>query len=144
MPQHTAPPILFYDGVCGYCNWIVRLIARADTHEEIKFAPLQSSLAEALLERHPELRQVDTAIMLEKSADGAEKLSTKWQLTRAVLPHTSGLWRLGCAILAAIPLPLGNLIYDVIAKYRYRIFGRYETCKIPDATIRRRLADFPE
>lgn len=134
-------PVLFYDGVCGYCNWIVRFIAKIDRDERIQFAPLQSELAKQVLAKQPDLAGLDTAILY---VPDDERLWTRWGLTRGLLPSLRGFWRIGCALLAALPMPVGNWIYDLIAKYRYRIFGKFETCKLPDAKLRKRLADFPE
>jgi predicted DCC family thiol-disulfide oxidoreductase YuxK len=145
-------PILFYDGVCGYCNWIVRFLARIDKRERLRFAPLQSRLGCAVIARHPKLQGVETAVLVENLPgglpggllDGRERVYSKWQLTRGLWPQLTGLWKVACMLLAAIPLPVGNLIYDLIAKYRYRIFGKHETCKLPEPWLRRRLADFPD
>lgn len=143
MMTERSDAILLYDGLCGYCNWFVRLIARIDTHERIRFAPLQSELGKSVIERHPNIAGEDSAILLERSASGGECVWTRWRLTRALPKHLTGFWKIVCRVLGWIPLPVGNPIYDVIARNRYRIFGKYEQCRLPDAALRRRLADFP-
>ena len=144
MSNRSDHPILLYDGICGYCNWIVRFIARIDRLERVRFAPLQSGLAKSILDRHQTVRCMDTAVLVEHAGSPYERIYTKWAMTRGLWPHLRGFWKIACRLLALVPLPLGDLLYDLIARYRYRIFGKYETCKLPEAWICRRLADFPE
>ena len=143
MSKADGSPVLLYDGVCAYCNWIVRFIARIDKRAYIRFAPLQSDLGKAVLARHPEVAKQDTALLIERFPNGVERVSPKWQMTRRLFPYLTGFWKLGCMLLALLPLPLGNVLYDFVARIRYRLFGKYEVCKIPEEWLRRRLADFP-
>jgi predicted DCC family thiol-disulfide oxidoreductase YuxK len=142
--NETASPVLLYDGLCGYCNAVVRIIAGIDTKARIRFAPLQSALGESVLSRHPEIAEVESAVLVEHLGAENERIALRWNLSRRIAKYLTGFWKLVFVLLGAVPLPIGNRIYDLIAQNRYRIFGKYDTCRMPSEKLRRRLADFPK
>lgn len=122
--------IILYDGVCGLCNGLVRFVLPRDPAGGFRFAALQSVAARDMLGRHGKApADLDTVYVVV--ADGTrERLLEK---SRAVL-HI--LWRLGwpwslSALAAPLPTGLLDAAYDLVARNRYRLFGKSETCLLP-------------
>jgi len=165
----TSLPILLYDGVCGLCNRSVQFILRHDRSAIFRFASLQSSFAAGILSRHgADPADLDTVYVLAPA--GEEKLDRKaLQGTAArdtkssyspelqdrppevllarsdavifVLRQLGGVWQALAVLLWLIPRPLRDWGYGVVAHYRYRIFGRYDSCPVPSAETRARFLD---
>ena len=127
-------PIVLYDGVCGLCDRSVQLILRNDRRGRFRFAALQSETGRALLEKFglsPEA--LDSVVLVE---DGRA-----WRKSRAALRiarRMDGPWPLVWP-LRIVPRPVADSLYDILAKNRYRIFGKLETCMIPPPEVRARF-----
>ncbi|QCD67117.1 DUF393 domain-containing protein [Halomicrobium sp. ZPS1] len=129
-------PVLLFDGVCNLCNAAVRFVVRFDAAGTFQFAPLQSEIGQALLERHDlSTETFDSVVLIE---DG--EVATKSTAALRVARRLDGPWPL---LYPAIALPAGVLdrAYDVVAAYRYRVFGRSEECQVPDPEIRDRFVE---
>lgn len=146
-PSH---PILFFDGVCGLCNRFVDLMLRADSRGRYRYAPLQGETAQRLLGPQdqagdpetgdrplgsPQARAVDpqSFVFLEKNK--------RYERSNAVLLALSGLggtWRL-ISLLYVFPRPLRDFVYRIVARNRYRWFGRREECRLPTPEERDRF-----
>ena len=131
--------VLLYDGVCGFCNKGVRTIIRHDRQGEMRFAALQSDYGKAVLARYPELRNVDSLVLVER-IDGEEKVSTHSTAALRIAAYLGGAWKL-FLIGYAVPRPLRDVFYNLFARYRYRLFGKYESCPLPSQDIRSRFLD---
>jgi predicted DCC family thiol-disulfide oxidoreductase YuxK len=129
---------LLYDGVCGLCNHAVQTVIRHDRRNVMRFAALQSSFGSAALERHPALRDVDSVILLETFADGSERVFIRSTAALRVAEYLGGVWSFAL-IARVIPTPVRDFFYDLIARYRYRFFGKYESCLVPSPEIRARF-----
>lgn len=118
--------IVFFDGVCGLCNTTVDFIVRHDRYQRLACAPLQGSTAQRYLT--PAIREELNTLVL-RLPDGQQ-----YQRSAAVvriLWRLGGVWKLAAAALWLVPLPLRNLGYRLVAKWRYRLFGHRETCRLP-------------
>jgi len=133
----SAAPLLIYDGVCVLCNAAVRFVLKRDRTETVRFAPLQGESAQALLAAHAELAAADSMIWI--GADGGVALRSHAAL--AVGLHLGGVWGALAVAARVVPRPLRDRAYDLVARVRYRTFGRYESCPIPPAEHRRRFLD---
>ncbi len=133
-------PVLLYDGVCALCNTTVRLILRHDRRGLVQFAALQSPYGQAVAARHPVIQQIDSVVWLEPGVAGQERLWMRSDAALRVAAYLGGVWRLWL-VAAIIPRPLRDWVYDQVARYRYRLFGRYATCPIPPAEVRARFLD---
>jgi predicted DCC family thiol-disulfide oxidoreductase YuxK len=132
-------PVLLYDGVCGFCNWAVQFVLARDANGPMQFSPLQSDFGEALKARHPELREVDSVIYLEPSADPEnERYWVRSAAALRVASYLGGIWRLAL-VAYAIPAPVRDYLYDLFARNRYRVFGRQESCMVPSRDVRSRF-----
>ena len=138
-------PILLYDGVCGLCNRLVQFVLRMDRKRVFRFASLQSALAAGILARHGvNPGNLDAAYVVLNR--GGEDQSDESLLARSdaaifILRQLGGIWRITAAVLHLIPRPLRDWIYGLIARSRYRIWGRYETCPLPTEETRSRFVD---
>ena len=137
----AKPPVLLYDGVCGFCNKTVHMILAHDKHGTLRFAALQSNYGTALVARHPILRNVDSLVFLETSPGTNEEcVFIRSSAVLRVAMYLGGRWKLLC-VLAIIPIPLRDLFYDLFAKYRYKLFGKHDSCLIPPPDVRARFLD---
>lgn len=128
-------PVLFYDGVCALCNGFVKFVLRYDRHGSLKFATLQGELGDAAREMAPQLAGIDSLILITPS--GAYVRSAG---ALEILRYLGGLWSLGLA-LYILPRALRDWAYDAIAARRYRTFGKYDACPIPEPSVRARFLD---
>ncbi|MBI2336110.1 MAG: DUF393 domain-containing protein [Deltaproteobacteria bacterium] len=129
-------PIVFFDGVCNLCNFWVQFIIKRDPHKKFYFASLQSKAGQAILEALglPD-SELNTMIFLEKDQCYL-KSSAGLHIAR-----TMGGWlRLGY-IFIFIPEGIRNIFYRLISKYRYRYFGKKETCMTPTSDLQDRFLD---
>ena len=119
--------ILFFDGVCGLCNQFVDMALKLDRHQRIKFAPIQGEIAQKIL-TNEQREKLDTVVFWHN-----QKLLVR---SRAVLAlgRTLGGWPRLCGMMGAIvPSPIADMVYKVVSRYRYRIWGKKEACRLPTA-----------
>lgn len=139
---NSSHPILLYDGVCGLCNRLVQFILRRDRNAIFRFASLQSPLAATILTRRGASHgAIDTVYVVINYNEPSESLLPRSDAVVFVLKELGGIYRLAAAIFQRIPRILRDWIYNVIARYRYQIFGRYESCPVPTAATRNRFLD---
>ena len=136
----AGAPVLLYDGVCGFCNKTVQMILARDRRGTMRFAALQSDYGRSVVERHTELRDVDSVVYVETSESVGERVYVRSDAALRVLKYLGGAWKL---LLAArvIPKPLRDFLYDLFARNRYRLFGKYESCLLPPHEVRSRFLD---
>lgn len=147
----TSHPIVLYDGVCGFCNCSVHFILRRDPDGIFRFAPLQSGLAARILARHgANPADLDTMYVVldydEACGNRREKGSGESLLSRSdaalfVLHQLGGVWRVVAGALQLLPRLVRDWGYRRFASNRYRVFGRYDTCPLPDEAARARFLD---
>lgn len=118
--------LIMFDGMCNFCNYWVNFIIDHDKQKYFKFASLQSNLAQNFLkEKNIDLMKIDTIVLLMN-----EKVYFKSSAALQIAKKLNGFWKV-VYILAIIPEPLRDLIYNFIARNRYKWFGRRESCRIP-------------
>jgi predicted DCC family thiol-disulfide oxidoreductase YuxK len=138
---HTGRhPVLLYDGECGLCNAIVRFLVREDSWNLLRYAPLQGKFGQKAL-RNTGLPTTDfDSLVYLPDADG-----TRYQLRTAgvlaVLDGLGGLWRVLSWLSRAVPGPLRDLGYKLVAHLRYRLFGSYQPQPWPDPQWAERFLD---
>jgi len=135
--------VMLYDGVCWFCNTLVQAVIKRDRRGTLRFAALQSNYGQAVIARHVELKGVDSVVWLRTSATGEERVVTRSDAALQLAGYLGGPWRL---LLAAyiMPRPIRDFIYDLFARYRYKLFGRYDTCLLPSPAARARFLDVAE
>lgn len=127
-------PILLFDGVCNLCNSTVLFTLKRDSKAKFKFAALQSEPGQALLKKfNLPLDHFDSFVLIT-----GDKYYLKSTAGLHVLKKLGGVWKL-FYILIIFPRPLRDFVYDIIAKWRYRIFGKRDVCMIPSPEIEQRF-----
>jgi predicted DCC family thiol-disulfide oxidoreductase YuxK len=140
MPQ----PILLYDGVCGLCNRFVQFILHRDRERVFRFASLQSTLAAGILARHNiNPGDLDTVyvVLSPDSQPPEERLLSRSDAVLFVFQRLQPFWRSLAFLLRLLPGFVRDLVYNAVARHRYRIFGKLESCALPDAPDRNRFLD---
>ncbi len=134
------PLVLLYDGLCGFCDRTVQFVLARDRAGTMRFAALQSAFAEDVIARHPEIRDVDSLILVRPDGSG-ETVLVKWRAVTALLHYLGGAWKGISILMRLIPPFIGDAAYTAFARIRYRIFGRYDACPIPSPGQRARFID---
>jgi predicted DCC family thiol-disulfide oxidoreductase YuxK len=132
-------PVILYDGVCGFCDRFVRFLLARDREAALRFAPLQGLYARSVLERHPALRGVDSVVLVEHGA-GGERVCARSTAALRAMALLGGGWRV-VLLVTAVPRPLRDLLYDLFARWRYRLFGRYDSCPVMPPEFRDRFLE---
>lgn len=129
--KHFDKRIIVYDGVCILCNQFVQWLIKRDKKGIFYYTTLQSELGQQLLAHY----QIDgdTVVLWDN-----EKIYTKSDVALNVLPHLSVVWWIFIP-LKVIPKGIRNGIYDWIARNRYRWFGKYDSCMLPDPNFKNRF-----
>ncbi|NHF64239.1 DCC1-like thiol-disulfide oxidoreductase family protein [Xanthomonas hortorum] len=131
-----APATIVFDGVCLLCNGWVKFLLRHDRRGRYRFAAMQGQTGRALLLQHG-LDPDDPLSFLLVDASGA------WTDSDAivrVLAGLGGIWRLA-TVLRVVPSGVRDIGYRLIARNRYRWFGRTEHCMLPSPEQRALFLD---
>ena len=139
-------PILLYDGVCGLCNGFVQFVLRRDAAGMFRFAALQSPLAARILARHGlDARDLDSLYVVVNPEQADEILLPRSDAVIFTLRQLGGatraFWRMTGFLLQLVPRAVRDWGYGVVARRRYRIFGRYDRCPLPTEDTRSRFLD---
>ena len=127
--------VILYDGVCVFCSRWVRFVASRDKGRRFRFTAIQSPYGTRLARAFGiDPQDPDTNAVIH---GGVAYFKSDAALT--VLSHLPFYrWT---RLLLYVPKPLRNAVYDLVAKNRYRIFGKYEACFVPDAAFRDRVME---
>jgi predicted DCC family thiol-disulfide oxidoreductase YuxK len=135
----SANPVLLYDGVCGLCNRLVQFVLKHDRRAHFCFASLQSAYAARILQHHNlDPDDLDTVYVVQE-ADA--RVSARSDAVIFVLRELGGFWAAIAAVLRILPKSLRDWGYGVVARNRYRIFGKYESCPLPETKYQGRFLD---
>ncbi|QDU60779.1 hypothetical protein Pan216_16310 [Planctomycetes bacterium Pan216] len=129
-------PVLMFDGVCHLCQGSVKFIVKRDPGERFRFVSLQSDLGRRLLVEHGlDPDQLSSVVLLWNGV-----CSTK---STAAL-RVAGLLRCPFPLLGVfwiLPRFVRDAVYSLIARNRYRWFGRDDACMVPTPELRSRFLD---
>lgn len=127
-PNH---PIVLFDGVCNLCNRSVRFILRNDPEKKFRYAPLQSSFGQRVLQNAGlPAEKLNTLLLLKNG-----KLYRKSTAALMIAAELRGLWPALYAF-TILPAFLRDPIYDLVARNRYNWFGKQTSCMVPDTTTK--------
>jgi predicted DCC family thiol-disulfide oxidoreductase YuxK len=127
--------VILFDGVCIFCSRWVRFVAARDTGARFRFTAIQSPYGTRLAQAlgidadDPDTNAVVHGGVAYFKSDGALTVLS-------CLPGWSWV-----RVLFAVPKFIRDAVYNLVARNRYRIFGRYEECMVPDAGLRRRVIE---
>lgn len=118
--------IILFDGVCNFCNYWVNFILKRDKKNLFKFASLQSESGQKLLEIYNLPKDnfdsfilITNDILYKKSAAAFYISKNLSGISKIILPFS------------ILPLGFTDFIYDLVAKNRYKVFGKREFCRVP-------------
>jgi len=135
-------PIILYDGVCGLCNRLVQFLLKHDKQERLRFASLQSDFAAKVLQRHGiDPKDLDTLHLIENYEQPGERVLQRSDAILRAGRELGGFWSATAAAAKVIPRALRDVIYRFVARNRYRVFGKYDTCMLPNPNQRSRFLD---
>ncbi|KRR17337.1 hypothetical protein CQ14_13275 [Bradyrhizobium lablabi] len=135
MTKWPDDDVILYDGVCVFCSRWVRFVATRDVERRFRFTAIQSAYGTRLAQTFGiDPHDPDTNAVVHGG--------TAWLKSDAALTVLSLLpgWR-WVRMLFAVPKPLRDAVYSLVARNRYRIFGKYEECFVPDAEMRARVIE---
>ena len=137
-----ADPIILYDGVCGLCNRLVQFLLKHDKRSRLRFASLQSDFAARVLLRHGiDPKDLDTLHVIENYEQPGERVLQRSDAILRAGRELGGFWSASATAANVIPRALRDLVYRVVARNRYRVFGKYDTCMLPEPNQRSRFLD---
>ena len=137
-----ANPIILYDGVCGLCNRLVQFLLKHDKDGRLRFASLQSDFAEKVLGRHGiDAKDLDTVHVVVNYDQPDERVLQRSDAILRAGRELGGFWGASASVARVVPRALRDVVYRLVATNRYRVFGKYDTCMLPDPDQRSRFLD---
>lgn len=127
--------IILFDGICNFCESSVQFIIRRDPEGFFKFASLQGEIGQKLLSQYGIKNDFKSIVVI---SDGQYHLKSNAALQ--ICKRLDRGWKL-LSFLRIIPLPIRDYFYDILAKNRYKWFGKKDSCMLPSPEIRARFLD---
>jgi len=127
-------PIIFYDGFCGLCDGFVRFTVAQDKQGIFLFAPIQGETAKGILSPE-EIARVESIVLWDQ-----QQTYRKSEAALRIMTRLPGIWKLA-RIWFLVPRIIRDWVYELVAKYRYQIFGKKAECTIPTPHQRERFLD---
>ena len=127
-------PVLLFDGVCNLCNATVQFIINRDRNKKFRFAPLQSvNGQQAKVLNGIPADELESVILFVEG-----KIYKKSDAALQIVRRLDGAWPV-FFIFYIVPRFLRDPIYDLVAKYRYKWFGKRDSCMMPDPDLKSRF-----
>tara|TARA_B110000305_G_C19318724_1_gene577811 strand:+ start:21 stop:437 length:417 start_codon:yes stop_codon:yes gene_type:complete len=120
--------IIFFDGICNYCNGFVRFLIKNDPNEILKFSSIQSSFAKSVF-KEKGLKSDLTTIVFLKNGEVLIKSNAIIEILFTINFKLLGF------LIKIVPVFMRDYVYDFVAKKRYSIFGKTEECVLPEKEI---------
>ncbi len=132
--------IILFDGICNLCHGAINFIIEHDKHDTFRYASLQSALGQKIMtDRSMDIKAIDSIVLIIPEGKSYIKSTAALQITR----HLTGLYPIGYLFLI-FPKFLRDWVYDIVAKNRYRWFGKKEQCMIPTPELKALFIDHDE
>ena len=142
MPADSSKAIILYDGVCGFCNRTVRFVLKRDSRDCFRFATLQSEFALRLLQKHGiSSNQLESIVLVIDHNRPNERVQIRSTASITIFRELGLFWRAMANLAALFSRGLREWGYDLVARSRYRIFGKYDACPLPPASVRHKFLD---
>jgi len=129
-------PVVLFDGVCNLCSGSVQFLIEHDPQATLRFAPLQSESAQALLEEVGLTDYDFDTIVLVEGEEYYTKSDAALRIARRLERPWSLLW-----VGRYVPRVLRDAAYDAVASSRYAVFGKKDRCMVPTPEIRDRFLE---
>lgn len=127
-----AKKLILFDGVCNLCNSSVTKVIKNDTKNEFVFASLQSEIGEEIIKYlEIDISKIDSIILFNPKLSYDVKSSAALKIMNSF----GGFWKL-TQIFWIIPSPVRNIVYDFVAKNRYKWYGKRASCMLPSVEMK--------
>ncbi len=126
IPEH----LLLFDGVCVLCNRSVQFVIKHDKTRKFRFASLQSDFGSKVLDGFNLDKTLTDSVIYVRSGN----VYTKSDAALRIAKTFGGFWKMS-VVFFIFPRFLRNIVYDFIARNRYRWFGKTESCMMPDNSV---------
>lgn len=124
-------PIILFDGICNFCNASVNFIIGHDKKNLFKFAAIQSEAGQSMMKKFGlDPVNLSTFVLVEGG-----RYYTKTTAALKAAKYLGLPWSLAY-IFIVVPPPIRNIAYNIIAKYRYKWFGKRDACRVPTPELR--------
>lgn len=131
--------IILYDGVCGLCNRFVHFLIRRDKRDQLRFTSLQSDFGQVIVIRHGGDPAILSSVYFVRDFDTeSESVLTRGKAALHALNTLGGIWRIP-GVMRHLPAFLLNPGYALVAKLRYRIWGKLDACPMPSPELARKF-----
>jgi predicted DCC family thiol-disulfide oxidoreductase YuxK len=133
--------LVLYDGVCGLCSRLLRFVLRHDRGRVFSFASLQSAVGRSVVERsggNP--AELTSFYVVADYQTGASRVFTRSDAALFVAGALGWPWR-AAQVVRFLPHAIRDGVYDMVARSRYRVFGRDDRCLVPSPEFRARFID---
>jgi len=119
----------------------VQFILKRDRHDRFRFASLQSDFTREVLTRHGlDPDDLDTVYVIRRHAQPDEKLLGRSDAILYMLEQLGGVWKL-MTVGRILPRVFRDAVYKIVARNRYRVFGKHESCMLPEPKHRAKFVD---
>jgi predicted DCC family thiol-disulfide oxidoreductase YuxK len=126
-------PIVLFDGECQFCDSSVQFIIKHDAKEQFYFASLNSEVGKELLVKYAVSPEIDSIVLIENDKAYVKSIAVL-RICRQLRGALKCLY-----IFKFVPISVREFAYDLIAKNRYKWFGKKDSCKLPPPSIRKRF-----
>jgi predicted DCC family thiol-disulfide oxidoreductase YuxK len=129
-------PVILFDGVCNFCNYWVNFAIKRDRKKKLRFSPLQGETANKLLREFDiNPNNLRSVIFIDNG-----KIYTQSSAALRICRYLNGGWKLFYSLII-IPKFIRDFFYNIIARNRYRWFGKKESCMVPTPELKERFLD---
>jgi predicted DCC family thiol-disulfide oxidoreductase YuxK len=139
--QSVAAHLVLYDGVCGLCSRLLQFLLRHDRRRVFSFAALQSAVGQSIVEQsggNP--GELMSFYVVADYQTAASRVFTQSDAALFVAGALGWPWR-AAQLMRFVPHAIRDRVYAVVARNRYRLFGRFDHCLIPSREVRNRFID---
>ena len=133
--------LVLYDGVCGLCNSLLQFLLEHDRRRVFTFASLQSAAGMGMVARfggNP--NELTSFRVVTDYRTNRAQMFSKSRAALFVAGELGWPWK-AAVVFGVLPAVILDRAYDLVARHRYRMFGRYEQCLIPHPDVRRRFIE---
>ena len=121
--------IVVFDGVCVLCNRFFNWLIKNDKDEKFMYTNFQSNFSR---KNKLKIQEINSVAVIKTNGEKIYKVQAVYYILKKI-----DRYFIVQILLKLLPLFLTNICYDLIANFRYRIFGKYETCIIPNENVRK-------
>lgn len=130
--QHNR--VILFDGVCNFCNYWVNFIIKRDRQDLFRFAPLQGEAARKIIGQYGlQSEEMDTFILIENN-----KIYTRSTAALKIAKELKGGWKLFYGFIL-LPKIFRDPVYNLVARNRYKWFGKKEECMVPSDSVKKKF-----